>query len=208
MIRIRRRALRFDDAIAKYRARCKRKSALEREGGATIQKRSAAGQWNHAVEPDIDAVGLERAVRLLGRRIDADGGARLERARVAHLILDDRRARGDQDLLLAALVLDHQGQAVDAGHRIAGLAVGHGAVGRARPAVAVPVAGAALQLREDVDLDRLLGAVGLRHRAAADVGAGLDVGHRGLGDAHDQRLVGERHGLPRRLSPSPAASCR
>src|SRR5260370_1773135 len=150
---------------------------------------------NYAVKADIDAVGLERAIRLLGRGVDADGGARLERARVAHLILNDGRARRDQELLLAALVLDHYGQAVDTGHRVAGLTVRHGAVGRARPTVAVSVAGSALRLRKDVHLDRFLGAVGLRNGAAADVGALLDVGERGLGDAHDQRLVGEYHRL-------------
>src|SRR5579864_4030311 len=118
-----------------------------------------------AVDTDVDTIGRVGAVRLLGRGQDAEIGARLERARVADHVAHDRRRRADDDLLLAALVLDHDGQAVDAGDRRAGLAVGHGAVGSARPARAMPVAGAALGLGEDVHLDRLLAAVRLRHRA-------------------------------------------
>ena len=44
----------------------------------------------------------------------------------------------------------------------------------------VPFAGAAHRLGEDMHLQRLLGAVRLRHRRAAEEGVLLDVRHRGL----------------------------
>jgi hypothetical protein len=44
---------------------------------------------------------------------------------------------------------------------------------------------------EDVHFDRLLAAVGLGHRAAADVGARLDIGDRRLQHGGDRRVIGE-----------------
>ena len=56
-------------------------------------------------------------------------------------------------------------------------------------------AGAALHLREDHHADRFLAAVGLRHRADADEGAGLHVGERRADDAEHAGLVGQPHAL-------------
>src|SRR6201999_2874855 len=95
--------------------------------------------------------------------------ARLELALVADLVLHDRNIRADDDLLLAVLVFHHDGPSVDAGNGIADRAVGHGATGGAVPVGAMAVTGAAHRLREDVHFDRLLAAVWLRQRSAADV---------------------------------------
>ena len=51
------------------------------------------------------------------------------------------------------------------------------------------VAGAAHRLGEDVHLERLLAAIGLRHAGDADVGALLDVGERGLDQRDHHRVV-------------------
>jgi len=45
------------------------------------------------------------------------------------------------------------------------------------------MASVALRLGEDVHFERLLAAVRLRHRTAADVGAWLDIGERRLNTA-------------------------
>jgi len=69
-------------------------------------------------------------------------------------------------------------------------AVGHGAVGGAIPA-GIMMAAIALRLRENVHFDRLLAAVRLRHRAAADIGAGLEIGERRLQHGGDLHVIGK-----------------
>jgi hypothetical protein len=56
----------------------------------------------------------------------------------------------------------------------------------------VPLALAAHLLRENVNLKRLLRTVRLRYRRAAEEHTFLDVGHRRLDHADDQRIVGQR----------------
>ncbi len=141
--------------------------------------------------PDIDARGLERPIGLLGREGHGDIGTGLELALVADLIAHDRHARRHDDLLLTVLVFDGDGVAFDAFHRGARSAVGHGAVGRPVPGT-MALARAALGFREDVHLERLLRAVGLGHRAAADEGALLDIGERGLHHVDDLHVAGKR----------------
>ena len=58
-------------------------------------------------------------------------------------------------------------------------------------------AGAALDFREDHHADRLLAAVGLRRRADADEGAGLDVGER-RADHAEHPTLSVRSPAPRR----------
>ena len=106
-----------------------------------------------------------------------------EIARAADLVADDRHVRRHDDLLLAVLELEQDGRAVDAGHRRARRrAVGHGAV-RHRRIGTMSLARAAHLLGEDVHFERLLRAVRLRHRGAAEERAFLDVGDRCLDHA-------------------------
>src|SRR6267378_1928708 len=67
-----------------------------------------------AVAADVDAVRLQRAVRLPGRGEHREPRARLEVALAADLVTDDRRARRNGDLLLAVLVFDYDRRAIDA----------------------------------------------------------------------------------------------
>src|SRR5450631_960947 len=123
-----------------------------------------------AIAADVDAVCLQRAVRLLGCCEHGEPRAHLEIVLVADLVTDDWCVRRNDDLLLAVLVFDHHRRAIDARDRCAGgRAIGHGAVrhGRIGP---VTLAGAAHLFGEDVHLQGLLTAVGLRQcRAAKEV---------------------------------------
>src|SRR5215468_3722462 len=143
-----------------------------------------------SVWDDIDAAGLQRAVRLPGR-VDADVGAGLELVLVAGDIFPDHGVWPDDDLLLAVLVLHHDVLTINAGYRGVDRGVGHGGV-RAGPRP-VPFAGAAHRLGKDDHTDRLLAAIGLRRRADADERAFGDVRHRRLGKAPHDHVVGQRH---------------
>src|SRR6266849_10321880 len=70
-----------------------------------------------AIAADVDAVCLQRAVGLLGCSEHGEPRARLEIALAADLVTDDRRARRNDDLLLAVLVFDYDRRAIDAGDR-------------------------------------------------------------------------------------------
>jgi hypothetical protein len=52
---------------------------------------------------------------------------------------------------------------------------------------------AALAFREDLNGERPLGAVGLRHRGDADVRTRLDFRDRGLGDPEYRHIVGQAY---------------
>ena len=122
----------------------------------------------NAVAADIDAVGFQHAVVFLHRAEDDDLGARFHFGLVAGNEGDDRRIRRHHDLLLAVLVFDQDVLAVGALDRLGHRGVGHG---RARALIPGPktFGGAALVLGENVHRDRLLDAIGLRHRGDADV---------------------------------------
>ena len=135
---------------------------------------------------------LQRAVRLLDRGGDEDRRAGLQLAHLARHVDDDRRIGGDDDLLLSVLVLQRQHLAVARGGGLLDIAVGHRARRLQVPA-AMPVTGATHRLGEDVHLERLLAAVGLRHAGDADVGPGLDIRQRRLDQRHHQRLLRQRH---------------
>src|SRR6267378_4618718 len=70
-----------------------------------------------AVAADVDAVRLQRAVRLPGRGEHGEARARLEVAFASDLVTDDGHARRDHDLLLAVLVFHHHRRAIDARDR-------------------------------------------------------------------------------------------
>ena len=145
---------------------------------------------HHLAAPDIDAVGLQRAVRLLQRAHDRDMRARLELVLVADRISVNDRVGRHHDLLLAALVFDHHHPAVDARHRLIDGAIGHGAV---RPRIPRPVtlASPRCDFGKHRHLDGALTAVRLRHGADADKGARLDVGERRLAHAEHHHVIGE-----------------
>src|SRR6266404_3583650 len=92
-----------------------------------------------AVSADVDGRGRVGAVRLLGRRLGAEGRARLEVVLAAKGVAHDMRVRRDDDPLLALRVLDHDAWIAAAGERRANRndrldkAVRHGAIGRAVP---------------------------------------------------------------------------
>src|SRR5215468_4819076 len=115
------------------------------------------------VAADVDRRREQRAVGLGLRGEDDDLRARLDLGLVARRISHDRRRRRNENLLLAVLVLDRDRLPIDAGHDGVDRGVGHGAPGLQVP-LAEAFAGAALRFAEDMDGDRLLGAVGLRHR--------------------------------------------
>ena len=142
--------------------------------------------------PDIHRRRGQRAVRLLLHPENDDLCAGLELAPVARLKGDDRGVRRHDHLLLLGLVgrlvFHRQHLPIDARGRRLDRRIGHR---RARPQIPrpMPFAGPALRLGEDVDRDRLLAAVGLRHRGHADVGIRLDVGERSLEQARHAHVV-------------------
>ena len=93
---------------------------------------------------------------------------------IARHVSDDRRVGRDDDFLLPVLVLDREILTVDADDAGLDRGVGHSA---ARPQIPrpMPFAGTSHGLREDVNRNRLLTAVGLRHGGDTDVGIRLDI---------------------------------
>src|ERR1700761_6673939 len=114
-----------------------------------------------AVAADADAIGLER-VALLGRTENNDLRARLELGLFTGDESHDRRIRRHHDFLLAVLVLDVDDLAVDAGNALRDGSVGHRGIRTQIPGTE-SFSRATHGLREDVDGERLLAAVGLRH---------------------------------------------
>src|SRR5215831_10316087 len=145
-----------------------------------------------AVAADRDGGGFQRAVVLLVGGSDEDLRAGLEFALVPGDVSHDHRLRHDHDLLFSLLVLERDLVALHPFHHLRDGGVGHGAVGRQVPRP-MTLAGAAHRLREDVDLHRLLAAVGLRHAGDADKRVALDVGERRLDDAAHRGIVGQLH---------------
>src|SRR5262245_2351996 len=162
-----------------------------RPGAAAARSPAADLLWHDAVAPDIDAGGFERAVGFLGRGDDIDIGPGLELVLAADHIGADHGIGPDDDLLLAVLVLDHDHLTVDPGDRGVHCRIGHRAV---RPIPRpVTLAGAALRLGEDHDLDRALAAVRLGRCADADEGARFPIGQARLDHPVYRRVVGELH---------------
>src|SRR5882724_2077631 len=118
-----------------------------------------------AVAADIDTIRSERAVRLLDRGLHGKLHTRLDVGLAADFIAHDMRIGGNDDALVAFLVLDDEARLAAARRRQnrAGRLdspIGHGAILRAVPARTMAVALAALRFREDVHFDCLLAAVG------------------------------------------------
>src|SRR5262252_2321341 len=146
----------------------------------------------NAVAADRDGGGFERAVVLLVGGSDEDLRAGLELALVTGDVGHDHRLRHNDDLLFPLLVLERDLVALHPFHHLRDGGVGHGAVGHQVPRP-VTLAGAAHRLGEDVDLHRLLAAVGLRHAGDADERIVLNVGERGLDDPAHRGIVGQPH---------------
>src|SRR5262245_43025003 len=143
------------------------------------------------VATDRDVRSGQRSVRLLFRRGDEDFGADLEVRSAARRVAGNRNPVRHDDLLLAVLVLDQQLFAVLASDHGRDIRIGHGA---ARPAVPLrkPIGHhAALCIQEDVNGERLLRAVRLRHGRDADERAFLDVGEGRLEHGVDPRRIRE-----------------
>src|SRR5262245_48047012 len=143
-----------------------------------------------AVAADRNRGRLERAVVLLVGGGDEDLRAGLEFALVTGDVSHDHRLRHDHDLLFSLLVLERDLVALHPFHHLRDGGVGHGAVGHQVPRP-MTLAGAAHRLGEDVDLHRLLAAVGLRHAGDADKRIVLDVGERCLDDSAHRGIVGQ-----------------
>src|SRR5215510_8891195 len=156
----------------------------------------AAGSSPHshgrrdAVAADRNRGRLERAVVLLVGGGDEDLRAGLEFALVTGDVSHDHSLRHDHDLLFSLLVLERDLVALHPFHHLRDGGVGHGAVGHQVPRP-MTLAGAAHRLGEDVDLHRLLAAVGLRHAGDADKRIVLDVGERCLDYAAHRGIVGQ-----------------
>src|SRR6516164_7899334 len=145
-----------------------------------------------AVAADRDGGGFERAVILLVGGSDEDLRAGLELALVTGDVGHDHRLRRDHDLLFSLLVLERDLVALHTLHHLRDGGVGHGAVGHQVPRP-MTLASAAHRLGEDMNLHRLLAAVGLRHAGDADERIVLDVGERRLDDAAHRGIVGQPH---------------
>ena len=140
--------------------------------------------------PTLMRADVEAAVRLLGGCQYRKRRAGFEIVHAADRIAHDRHIGPDDDVLLSVLVFDGDDRTVHAGHRRANRTVCHRTVRRAVPRPEA-FTGAAHRFGEDVNLDGLLRAIGLRHCPAADEFAVLDVSQRCLVDIDDRRLVGE-----------------
>src|SRR5262245_52465749 len=82
---------------------------------AAPARKSAGPDLRHdAVAADVDPVGFECPVRLLGRTGNIDVGPRLELVLAADQIGADHGIGTDDDLLLAVLIFDHDHLPVDA----------------------------------------------------------------------------------------------
>src|SRR5258708_18696581 len=145
-----------------------------------------------AVAADIDAGGFQAAILFSGGAEDDDPGARLQLGLVAGDEADDRRIGRHQHFLFAVLVLDQNDLAVGPGDRLGDGGVGHGRVGTEIPGPET-FGYAALAFREDLNGERSLGAVGLRHRGDADVRTRLDFRDRGLCDPEYRHIVGQAY---------------
>jgi hypothetical protein len=117
-------------------------------------------------------------------------------APVGDLQARNGHVRADDELFFwpAVLKFHSKDRTVHTGDGLANRAIGHGAVGSARPPRPMSVAIAAHALRKNAQPDRLLCAVGLRNAAASDIVAWLDVGGGSLHPRDDHRIVGERQG--------------
>src|SRR5215475_5354753 len=148
-----------------------------------------------AVLADADARGRIGAVWLPGGRLDSEHRAWLEIVLAADDVARDVRTRRHDDRLLAIGIFDHEALVTALGARYANddwlhEAIGHGAVGCAIPPRIVMTA-IGLRTGENMHLDGLLAAVGLRYCAAADVVARLDIGNRRFQHGRDRCVVGE-----------------
>src|SRR5258707_8621718 len=131
---------------------------------AAIPRKGLSDRLGHGVAAaDIDAGGGEGAVRLLGGGGGRDGGTGFKLAAVGYLQTLNRHARSDDELLLAVLKFHGEDWAVHTGDGLADRAIGHGAVGVARPPRPVSVAIAAHGLWEDAQFPRFLSALRLRN---------------------------------------------
>src|SRR5215470_19251316 len=127
-----------------------------------VRRRAASHRRGDAIAANRDRRGLERAVFLLVGAGDEDLGAGLELVLAAGDVGHDHGLGHDHDLLFPVLVLERDLVTMDALHHGRHGGVGHGAVGLQIPWPEA-FAGAAHRLGKDVNLDRLLAAVGLRH---------------------------------------------
>src|SRR5262245_52628206 len=145
---------------------------------------------HHLAAPDIDAVGLKRAIRLFDRTYDRDTRTGLQFALIARLVREDDGIRRHDDFLLPILVLNNHHTPVDAGNRLIDRAVCHRAV---RPRVPRPMTlvQPSLRLRQDRHLYSPLAPVRLRSGADADKCTLLDVGDCCLGDTEHGGIGGE-----------------
>src|SRR5260370_20659925 len=141
---------------------------------------------------DIDAGGFQAAVLFPGGAEDDDLGARLQLGSVAGDEADDRRIRRHHHFLFAVLVLDQNDLAIGPRDCLGDGGVGHGRVGTEIPGPET-FGYAALAFREDLNGERPLGAVGLRHRGDTDVGTRLDFRDRGRGDAAYRPIGGHAY---------------
>src|SRR5262249_20871750 len=139
----------------------------------------AASHRRRDVAPVSDRRHFDRAIGFLDRVVEEEPDARLELIFGAIDIADDDRLRRHDHLLLAVLVLERDHLTVNAGDRGVDRGIRHRTAGLQIPRPE-PLAGAALRVAEDMNRDRLLAAVGLRHGADADIDARLDVLERGL----------------------------
>ena len=92
--------------------------------------------------------------------------------------LEIREFDADNELSLCRAVLEFHGEdrTVHTGDGLADLAIGHGAVGGARPSWPMSIAIAAHARGKNAQLHSLLCAVGLWNAAAGDIVTRLDVG--------------------------------
>src|SRR5205085_700093 len=144
----------------------------------------------HFAAPNIDTVGLQRAIRFLECADNCNMRARLEFILIAsHISTDDSIGR-HYNFLFTILVSDHHHLAIDTGDRLVDGTVGHRTV---RPGVprSMTLTQSALRFGQNRHLDCTLAPIRLWHGTDADIRAWLDIGERRLGDAEYCRVRGE-----------------
>ena len=105
--------------------------------------------------------------------------------------VDDFGVTRDDNGLLAILVFDLQRVPFDFLHLLRDGSIGHGAIRHQVPRI-VSFTGTAQRLFKNVNFNRLLSPIRLRHCGDADEGVALDVRHRALSDRDDRSAILER----------------
>src|SRR5262245_38320483 len=135
---------------------------------------SLLGRINIATNGDVGCG--ERSIRLLLCGGDEYLGSDLEVLGTSWRVTRNRGTRGHDDFLLTVLVFDEQILAILSGNGRRDIGISHGAAGPAVPRSMSIGHNAALRIHEDVNCERLLSPIRLRHGRYADECTFFNIG--------------------------------